>query len=150
MSDQILTSTYNGLQFFTLSEYAAGFAPIGTYLCSGHVSACIGVTGAASQLIACGLGDAKFLRVPALYIMPLNDTEHQNFTPMQDVSIHGINIVNQMKAQVNSNAVYLRKISDLPNCLERICQSLSNSHPTVFLFHPNELIKTIQISNYHS
>lgn len=135
------------LQFFTLSEYAAGFAPIGTYLNNNQISACLAVSGNACKLLACGLSDAKTLRVPALYIMALNNAEHQQLTPLQDVSIHGANMVEQITAELKEDAVYLKKISDLPACLNQLCHSLSHNRPAAFLYHPDELKKTIDLKN---
>ena len=57
------------LRYFTLSEYAAGFAPIGSYLATGQISACLSVPGAAIKLMGSGMSDAKVQRIPALYLI---------------------------------------------------------------------------------
>ncbi len=61
---------------FTISEYPAGFIPLGHYLATGKVSAGIATTGAATKLLSCGLNDAKLHDIPSVYIFPVSTILH--------------------------------------------------------------------------
>ena len=43
----------------TMSEYVAGFVPLGYYLASGRIAGCLTTTGAATKLGSSGITDAK-------------------------------------------------------------------------------------------
>lgn len=133
------------LHFFTLSEYAAGFAPIGYYLASEKIAVCITTTGAAIKLAASGLSDARFMRVPALYIFALNNSKATIQSPLQDVGKYGMNIVDQMKAEFGDDALILKEINQLPQQLSQIASILSQSRPAVFLFHPDILCQSVKL-----
>lgn len=135
------------LRFFTLSEYAAGFAPIGHYLSSERIGACITTTGAAIKLAASGLSDARFMRVPALYVFSLNNSKAVKQSPLQDVGEYGMNIIAQLEAEFGDAVHVLRAINQLPHQLNQIASVLSQSRPAIFLFHPDILCQSIAIEH---
>ncbi|KTD21444.1 thiamine pyrophosphate-dependent enzyme [Legionella israelensis] len=138
------------LRFFTLSEYAAGFAPIGYYLSSEQTAACITTTGAAIKLAASGLSDARFMRIPALYIFSLNNSQMTRQSPLQDVGEYGMNIVPQLKAEFGDAVQVLKNIDQLPEQLNQIASVLSQSRPAVFLFYPDILCQPINLTHLPS
>jgi len=133
-----------------LSEFAAGYAPIGGYLASTKISASACVPGIAIKLLGAGMSDAKFLRLPALYLVSLNHSKLVNLTPLQDVSPYGMNIIAQLKAEFGEDAIYMKDVESFPQCLEKIAATLSAKRPAIFMFHPNLLIQPIAISKIPS
>src|SRR5438309_11955629 len=87
-------------RMLTMGEYVAGFAPLGYYLASGRIAGCLTTTGAATKLGSSGLTDAKLHSIPAVYLIALNSTMSVGLAPLQDVSIHGMNIVPQLQAEL--------------------------------------------------
>ena len=49
------------------------------------MGASIVTTGAAEKIVGCGATDARFLNIPALYILPLNNHTAEAKYPLQDV-----------------------------------------------------------------
>lgn len=134
--------------FFTITEYLAGFAPIGSFVASGQMACTITVPGAGSKLVSCGMSDARFLRIPALYLMPLNKKSCENQTPLQDVTRYGINWVAQLHQELGADVVYLESVEDLSKCLTQIALILSQSRPVAFCFHQDEIKKEIELENF--
>ena len=132
-------------RFITLSEYVAGFAPIGNYLAKSEIAATACVSGAAIKLIGSGMSDAKVLGVPALYLVSLNHSEMENKTPLQDVGRYGMNIVAQLKAEFGEDAIHFSNVESFPECLAKIAQILSAKRPAIFMFHPDLLTKPTKI-----
>ncbi|HYU63001.1 MAG TPA: thiamine pyrophosphate-binding protein, partial [Verrucomicrobiae bacterium] len=86
-------------RMLTMGEYVAGFVPLGYYLASGRIAGCITTTGAATKLGGSGMTDAKLHNIPAVYLIALNSTMSIGQAPLQDVSVHGMNIVPQLQAE---------------------------------------------------
>lgn len=135
------------LQYFTLSEYAAGFAPIGSYLATGEISACLSIPGAAIKLMGPGMSDAKVQRIPALYLVCLNYSSMLEKTPLQDVGPYGMNICEQLIAEFGNDAIYMNELKIFPECIDRIFTILSAKRPAVFMFHPDHLSQPIELSH---
>jgi acetolactate synthase I/II/III large subunit len=125
----------------SLGEYVAGFAPIGHYIASRRVAVACAVTGAGSKLISCGMSDAKLHNVPALYMMGLNATTHPGRMPLQDVTPDGINLVEQLRAELGDDCILVEEIGQLEACLVRAQQSLNESRPVALALHPDVLAK---------
>jgi acetolactate synthase I/II/III large subunit len=128
-------------RMLTMSEYVAGFAPIGYYLASGRIGGCITTTGAATKLAGSGMTDAKLHNVPAVYIVALNSTISIGQAPLQDVSEHGMNIIPQLKAEFGDGCVVIDDIDRMDRQLERAQQVLMQSRPVVICFYPDVLSK---------
>lgn len=133
-------------QFLTLSEYAAGFLPLGYFLASGRVAGAVATTGAAVNLITSGLIDAKLHNLPAVYVVPISSKKTEMFMPLQDSSVYGANILVQLRAILPDSVFVLDNILTLESQLElaRIC--LKNNKPVVFVLDNDEL--SSKVSNY--
>ena len=129
----------------TMGEYVAGFVPVGYYLASGRVAGCITTTGAATKLGGSGLTDAKLHNIPAVYIVALNSTMSIGLGPLQDVSVHGMNIVPQLQAELGDGCVVIDDIDTLEEQLERAQSVLLESKPVAICFYPDILSKPAQI-----
>src|SRR5207302_10727883 len=92
-------------RMLTMGEYVAGFVPLGYYLASGRIGGCITTTGAATKLGGSGLTDAKLHNIPAVYLVALNSTMSIGQAPLQDVAIHGMNIVPQLHAELGGGGI---------------------------------------------
>ncbi len=134
------------LNFLTVSEYAAGFAPIGYYLNENKIAAGMAVPGAATRLLSCGLSDAKVLRIPALYIVALNHSELENLTPLQDVGQYGMNILVQLQAEFGQDAVHFQHNHHFEENIKRIALVLSEGRPAVLCFHPDLLKQPVTLN----
>lgn len=122
--------------FFSIAEYPAGFIPLGYYLATGTIAAAVATTGAASKLLCCGLSDAKLHNIPAVYLLPLSAMEAQELAPLQDTSVHGSNIVAQLRAELPDGVFVLDDPQTLSATLSAAWQQLENSKPVVlFLLH---------------
>ena len=86
-------------RMLTMAEYVAGYVPLGYYMASGRVAGCITTTGAATKLGGSGMTDAKLHNIPSVFLVALNSTMSIGQSPLQDVSIHGMNIVPQLQAE---------------------------------------------------
>src|ERR1700704_1326206 len=92
-------------RMLTIGEYVAGFVPLGYYLASGRIAGCITTTGAATKLGGSGMTDAKLHKIPAVYLIALNSTMSIGQSPLQDVSIHGMNIMPQLQSGLGDGLV---------------------------------------------
>ncbi|WP_245249769.1 thiamine pyrophosphate-dependent enzyme [Vagococcus allomyrinae] len=118
---------------FTISEYPAGFIPLGHYLATGKVSAAIATTGAATKLLSCGLSDAKLHDIPSVYIFPVSTILHTEDSALQDSSVYGSNIVQQLLAEFPQQVFLLDNPFTFANQLELAKQSLLSRKPVIFL-----------------
>jgi acetolactate synthase I/II/III large subunit len=129
----------------TMSEYVAGFVPLGYYLASGRVAGCLTTTGAATKLGSSGITDAKLHNIPAVYIVALNSTLSIGLSPLQDVSEHGMNVVPQLQAELGDSCIVIDDISKLQHQLERAQEILAESKPVAIAFHPDILSQNVEI-----
>lgn len=132
-------------RMLTMGEYVAGFVPVGYYLASGRVAGCITTTGAATKLGGSGLTDAKLHNIPAVYVVALNSTMSIGLGPLQDVSVHGMNIVPQLQAELGDGCVVIDDIDSMEEQLERAQSVLLESKPIAICFYPDILAKTAEI-----
>ncbi|WP_212004810.1 thiamine pyrophosphate-binding protein [Chitinophaga sp. HK235] len=119
--------------FLTLGEYSAGFVPLGYYLASGKIAAAVATTGAATKLITCGLSDAKLHDIPAVFIVPVSGSNTEGFSPLQDTSIHGSNIVAQLRAELGDAVFVLNDPFSLSAQLAAAKATLDRSKPVVLV-----------------
>jgi acetolactate synthase-1/2/3 large subunit len=129
----------------TMSEYVAGFVPLGYYLASGRVAGCLTTTGAATKLGSSGITDAKLHGIPAVYIIALNSTLSIGLSPLQDVSEHGMNVVPQLRAELGDSCIVIDDISKLEAQLERAQAILAESKPVAIAFHPDILSQNVEV-----
>ena len=129
----------------TMSEYVAGFVPLGYYLASGRVAGCLTTTGAATKLGSSGITDAKLHNIPAVYIVALNSTHSIGLSPLQDVSEHGMNVVPQLRAELGDSCIVIDDISKLEDQLGRAQAILAESKPVAIAFHPDILSKNVEV-----
>lgn len=131
-------------RMLTMGEYVAGFAPVGHYLATGKVAACIATTGAATKLAGSGMSDAKLHNIPAVYVIALNSTHSIGHAPLQDVSAYGINILPQLQAEFGEGCVVIDAIDQLEDRLRQAQRVLLRSKPVVIAFHPDVLSRTAE------
>jgi acetolactate synthase I/II/III large subunit len=129
----------------TMSEYVAGFVPLGYYLASGRVAGCLTTTGAATKLGSSGITDAKLHGIPAVYIIALNSTLSIGLSPLQDVSEHGMNVIPQLQAELGDSCIVIDDISKLESQLERVQAILAESKPVAIAFHPDILSQNVEV-----
>ncbi len=132
-------------RMLTIGEYVAGFVPLGYYLASGRIAGCLTTTGAATKLGSSGLTDAKLHNIPAVYIVALNSTLSIGLAPLQDVSVHGMNIVPQLQAELGRGCIVVDDIDRLEEQLECAQQVLLQSKPVAIAFHPDILSRSAEI-----
>jgi acetolactate synthase I/II/III large subunit len=132
-------------RMLTMGEYVAGFIPLGYYLASGRVAGCITTTGAATKLGGSGLTDAKLHNIPAVYIVALNSTMSIGLAPLQDVSVHGMNILPQLQAELADGCVLIDDIDTMEEQLERAQAVLLDSKPVAICFYPDILSRDAQV-----
>ncbi|WP_051880747.1 thiamine pyrophosphate-dependent enzyme [Buttiauxella noackiae] len=127
--------------FMSLGEYSAGFVPLGHFLSTGRMAAAVATTGAATKLLACGLSDAKLHDIPAVFIVPLSGLNTLGFSPLQDTSAHGSNVVAQLRNELPEGVFVLDDPSTLARQLLAAHHQLLNAKPVVLvLLH--EALKT--------
>src|SRR5947208_16993578 len=129
----------------TMGEYVAGFVPLGYYLASGRIAGCITTTGAATKLGGSGMTDAKLHNIPAVYLIALNSTMSIGQAPLQDVSVHGMNIVPQLQAELGDGCVVIDDSDTMEEQLERAQSILMESKPVAIAFYPDILSKGVEI-----
>jgi acetolactate synthase-1/2/3 large subunit len=127
------------VRMLTMGEYVAGFAPLGHWLASGRIAACLTTTGAATKLGGSGLSDAKLHNIPAVYLVALNSTMSVGNGPLQDVSEHGMNVVPQLEAELGEGCVVIDNIHHLEEGLKRAQRILKRRKPVAIAFHPDVL-----------
>ena len=138
-------ATDGAARLLTMGEYVAGFVPLGYYLASGRIGGCITTTGAATKLGGSGLTDAKLHNIPAVYLVALNSTMSIGQAPLQDVSIHGMNIVPQLQAELGEGCIVIDDIDTMEEQLERAQAILMESRPVAIAFYPDILSKTVNV-----
>ena len=129
----------------TMSEYVAGFVPLGYYLATGRVAGCLTTTGAATKLGSSGITDAKLHNIPAVYIIALNSTISIGKSPLQDVSEHGMNIVPQLRAELGDACIVLEDLDKMGEQLDLAQSILAESKPVAIAFHPDILSKDVDV-----
>ena len=129
--------------FKTISEYSAGFVPLGSYLASGKIAATVVTTGAAAKLAGSGISDAKIHNIPSVFIIALNSTTSVDKSPLQDVTPYGANIIHQIRAELEDGCIVLDTIEELDSKLETARAILADSRPVALLFHPDVLCETV-------
>ncbi|PSL34025.1 thiamine pyrophosphate-dependent enzyme [Dyadobacter jiangsuensis] len=117
----------------TIGEYTAGFIPLGYYLASGRIAASVATTGAATKLICCGLSDAKLHDIPAVYIVPVSNGSTAGFSPLQDTTEHGSNILMQLRAELPESVFVLDSRATLNEQLSLAKEQLDRSKPVVLV-----------------
>lgn len=130
---------------FTISEYPAGFVPLGHYLATGEMSAAIATTGAATKLLACGLSDAKLHDIPAVYIFPVSTILHAEDSALQDSSVYGSNIAQQLLAEFPQQVFLLDNPLTFNKQLELARQGLRSRKPVVFLLDNEKMALPVQM-----
>jgi acetolactate synthase-1/2/3 large subunit len=128
-------------RMLTMSEYVAGFVPLGYHLASGGIGGCVTTTGAATKLGSSGITDAKLHNIPAVYLIALNSTMSIGLAPLQDVSVHGMNIVPQLQAELGEGCIVIDDINTMERELERAQRVLGRSKPVAIAFYPDVLSK---------
>lgn len=129
----------------SMSEYVAGFVPLGYYLASGRIAGCLTTTGAATKLGSSGLTDAKLHNIPAVYIIALNSTMSIGMSPLQDVSAHGMNIVPQLEAELGDGCIVIDDITQLEERMGQAQRVLLESRPVAIAFHPDILSQVVDL-----
>ncbi|SEP36656.1 acetolactate synthase-1/2/3 large subunit [Nitrosovibrio sp. Nv6] len=123
----------NVAEFLSLGEYSAGFVPLGYYLASGRIAAAIATMGAATKLLSCGLTDAKLHDIPAVYLVPICRAGTEGYCPLQDTSLYGSNIVQQLQAELPNSVFVLDNTATLTEKLTQAKVQLNNSKPVVLV-----------------
>lgn len=141
--------------FFSIAEYNAGFIPLGYYLSSGRIAAAVATTGAASKLLSCGLSDAKLHDIPAVYIVPLIGEEIHGYSPLQDTTKHGSNIVAQLRSELPESVFVLDSPNTLAEKLSSARVQLERAKPIVLVllhkalnsptYNPTKTIASIKL-----
>lgn len=127
--------------FMTLSEYSAGFCPLGYFLASGRYSAAVATTGAATKLLGCGLSDAKLHDIPAVFIVAQSEPKTCGLSPLQDTSEWGSNMIAQLRCELPEGVFVLDNPITLVNQLYQAQYQLENKKPIVFVLVHSALIK---------
>ena len=126
-------------RMLTMSEYVAGFAPLGHWLATGQIAGCVTTTGAATKLGGSGLTDAKLHNIPAVYLVALNSTMSIGNAPLQDVSEHGMNVIPQLEAELGEGCIVIDNINRLEDGMKKAQHVLKRSKPVAIAFHPDVL-----------
>lgn len=133
------------IQFCNITEYICGYAPIGYYLGSGKVGASIVTTGAAEKIVGCGATDARFLNIPALYILPLNNHTAEAKYPLQDVSPAGMSILKQYQAEFGDSVLLVKNSEHLYEDILHLQNLLTKRRPVFLFFYPDQLTAAVKI-----
>lgn len=123
----------DGMRFLSLGEYAAGFVPLGSWLASGRIGACVATTGAATKLLGCGLSDAKLHDIPAVYIIPASPASTEGLSPLQDTSRHGSHMLAQLRAELPDGVFVLDDAAAMRRQLQQAHAQLKRCKPVVLI-----------------
>ena len=123
----------DGMRFLSLGEYAAGFVPLGSWLASGRIGACVATTGAATKLLGCGLSDAKLHDIPAVYIIPASPASTEGLSPLQDTSRHGSHMLAQLRAELPDGVFVLDDAAAMRRQLQQAHAQLKRCKPVVLV-----------------
>lgn len=126
-------SENDGIRFLSLGEYASGFVPLGSWLASGRIGACVATTGAATKLLGCGLSDAKLHDIPAVYIVPASPAETEGLAPLQDTSRHGSHMLAQLRAELPDGVFVLDDAATMDRQLQQAHAELKRRKPVVLV-----------------
>lgn len=137
-------------RMLTMGEYVAGFVPLGYHLASGGIGGCVTTTGAATKLGSSGITDAKLHNIPAVYLIALNSTLSIGLAPLQDVSVHGMNIVPQLQAELGEGCIVIDDISTMERELARAQRVLQQSKPVAIAFYPDILSRPAEVDVPHA
>src|SRR5207249_9366209 len=124
-------------RMLTMGEYVAGFVPLGYWYATGKIAGCVTTTGAATKLGGSGMTDAKLHNIPAVYLIALNSTMSIGLGPLQDVSVHGMNVVPQLQAELADGCVVIDDVDTMEEQLERAQSILLESKPVAICFYPD-------------
>lgn len=124
---------------FSIGEYTAGFAPLGYYLTNKKIAASVSTLGAATKLIMCGLSDAKLHDIPSIYIVPAYDTTLDGQASLQDSSIFGSNVIEQLYAECPDSVFVFNRENDIYEQLARAELALKEHKPVVFVLNHSAL-----------
>lgn len=130
-------------EFLNLAEYPAGYTTLGFYLASGRIAAAVATTGAATKLIGCGLSECKYHDIPAVYIVPVSNPSEDGFSPLQDTSRYGNNIVEQLRAELPDSVFVFNSVATIGKQLMLAKTQLDRSKPVVFVLDNEVLNKPL-------
>lgn len=133
--------------FLTIDEYSAGYAPLGYFLSTGKIAACVSTLGAATKLLTCGLSDAKQHDIPSIYIVPAYDKNLDGKAPLQDSSHFGSNVINQLKSECPDGVFVFDHIDNIHVLLTQAEIRLNSNKPVVFVLIHSALSTDLS-SNY--
>src|SRR5213594_813879 len=142
---ELAHSADHASRMLTMGEYVAGFVPLGHWLASGRIAGCVTTTGAATKLGGSGMTDAKLHNIPAVYLIALNSTMSIGLGPLQDVSVHGMNVVPQLQAELADGCVVIDDVDTMEEQLERAQSILLESKPVAICFYPDIISKDLQV-----
>ena len=124
-------------RLLTMSEYVAGYVPLGYFLASGRIAGCMTTSGAAIKLASSGISDAKVQNIPAVYLFGLNAAAAYGMGPLQDMSEYGMNIIPQLQAELADGCVVIDSPQTMGDRLEHVQHVLSDSRPAAIAFYPD-------------
>ena len=126
--------------YFSLHEYLSGFAPLGHYLVHKQIAATVVTTGVASKLVLCAASiDAKFMSIPAVYIVGLSPYAQRQQYPMQDTSSKGMATIEHCLAEFPNNCIIIDDLQRLEQQLQQMQALLQQHQPVILLFYPDIL-----------
>lgn len=131
-------------EFLNLAEYPAGFTPLGFYLASGKIAAAVATTGAATKLISCGLSDGKYHDIPSVYIVPISNPSEDGSSPLQDTSVYGNNIIEQLRAELPDSVFVFDHVEEIGKQLTLAKEQLDRSKPVVLVLDNEVLSKPLK------
>jgi len=135
--------------FFTIPEYTAGFCPIGYYLSSKRISCTIITTGAATKLAGSGMSDARYMNIPSLYLIAMNSYSYLGKSPLQDVSVYGMNIDKQIQAEFGDDCFVIDSLDKIRDIMKKSVDVIINKHkPAVICFYPDVLCQIVNEDFY--
>ncbi|OKH54582.1 hypothetical protein NIES2101_07165 [Calothrix sp. HK-06] len=141
-----LSQVDESARMLTMNEYIAGFVPLGSFLATGTLAGTILTTGAATKLGLCGLSEAKLHNIPAVFIVALNSTNVHDFSPLQDVTEHGMNLLPQLEAELGDGCIVIDDLSVIEEKFRTVHKILQQSRPVVIAFHPDILSQDVDIN----
>lgn len=125
--------------YFTIYEYVAGYIPLGSFLATKKIGACLTTTGIANELGLCATSDALLNNLPMLSLLALNSTLSIGLSPIQDNSPYGTNLIQQLKAKFKDRFFIMGNIDKLDEILTKTFELLSANQPVAIAFFPDIL-----------
>ncbi len=95
------------------------------------------------------MSDARYMNIPSLYLIAMNSYSYLGKSPLQDVSVYGMNIDKQIQAEFGDDCFVIDSLDKIRDIMKKSVDVIINKHkPAVICFYPDVLCQIVNEDFY--